>query len=303
MDQCSEFAFVLALARSGSLSATAREMNVTPAAVSKRLLALEKRLGVSLLHRNTRSAQMSPEGDLYCQHARRILAEIEEMERAVMMAQDRPKGLLRINATLGFGRSFVAPVISEFVRAFPEMEVLLQLTDRPLEMNNDSCDIGMRFGHPPDARVLARRIAYNRRLLCAAPAYVNRHGSPAVPGDLTKHACIVLRQDEPPYGIWYLSRNETSNSIRVSGSLATNDGEVALNWALDGHGILMRAEWDLAKYLRSGRLQVVLSGYELPCADIYAIYPEKHKHSTRVKTFIDFLTKQFSITRGQDPAW
>ncbi|MDP2824154.1 MAG: LysR family transcriptional regulator [Sulfuritalea sp.] len=303
MDQCNAFMFVLALARSGSLSATAREMNVTPAAISKRLMALEKQLGVSLMHRNTRSAKLSPEGELYCQHAQRILAGIEEMERAVMMAQERPKGLLRINATLGFGRSCVAPVISAFARDFPEMEVLLQLTDRPLEMNNDSCDIGIRFGLPPDARVLARRVALNRRLLCASPAYVNRHGFPTIPSELTKHACIVLRQDEPPYGIWHLANNEKSNSIKVSGSLSTNDGEVALNWALDGHGILMRSEWDLAKYLRSGRLQVVLSDFELPCADIYAIYPEKHKNSTRVKAFIDFLTTQFSRKRGQDPAW
>jgi len=208
-----------------------------------------------------------------------------------------PKGLLRVNATLGFGRSHVAPLISRFVRKHPQVEVQLQLSVNPPALSDDSFDVCIRFGVPPDARVIARYIAANRRLLCAAPAYLAKHGTPKVPNDLTRHNCLGIRQGEEAYGVWRLAsgrgRNVTTEAVKTRGNLTTNDGEIAVNWALDGHGILMRAEWDIERYLKSGRLVQVLSQFYTPDADIHAVYPQRHQHAARVRAFVDFMALSF----------
>jgi len=293
MNQVSELAFFIQLIRSGSLAATARELNLTPPAVSKRLAHLEQRLGVRLLNRTTRSISLTGEGELYLLNAQRILGEIEEMERQVSSSRAAPKGLLRVNAPLGFGRAYVGPAVSSFVKRYPDVEVQLQLTDRPINLPNDAIDVAIRFGELPDSRLIARKIAANRRLLCASPTYLQAFGRPETPKDLTRHNCIVLRQNDAAFGVWRLSRGKQSESIKVRGSLSTNEGEVALNWALEGHGILMRAEWDLAKYLRSGRLEEVLAEYETPPADIYAVYLERLNLSAKVSFFVDHLRDVF----------
>ena len=286
-------AFFSLLARCGSFSATARELGITTAAISKRLAHMEARLGVQLLSRTTRRTSLTQEGEVYLGHARRILAEIEDMEQLVSNAVAVPKGLLRVNATLGFGRSHVAPLISRFVKSHEEVQVQLQLSVNPPPLSDDAFDVCVRFGEPPDARVIARKIAPNRRLLCASPAYLARHGAPKVPHDLSRHNCIGIRQGDEAYGVWRLSAGKRTENVKVRGNLNTNDGEIAVNWALDGHGILMRAEWDIAKYLRSGRLQPVLENYRTPPADIHAVYPQRHQLSGRVRAFVDFLVAHF----------
>ena len=146
--------------------------------------------------------------------------------------------------------------------------------------------------------MIARRIAANRRLLCAAPSYLAKHGIPKVPNDLTKHNCIGIRQGEEAYGVWRLAsgrgRNVSAEAVKTRGNLTTNDGEIAVNWALDGHGILMRAEWDIERYLGNGRLVQVLPQYYTPDADIYAVYPQRHQLAARVRAFVDFLTLSFT---------
>ena len=166
----SEMAFFSRLVRCGSLSATARELNLSTPAVSKRLALMEARLGVQLLNRTTRRISLTQEGETYLQHARRILVDIEDMERLVSNAVAAPKGLLRVNATQGFGRSHIAPLISRFIKQHPEVQIELQLTVNPPPLSEDAFDVCIRFGEPPDARVIARKLAPNRRLLCAAPA-------------------------------------------------------------------------------------------------------------------------------------
>jgi LysR family transcriptional activator of dmlA len=300
--QPADLAFFSVLAASGSLSAAAREMGVTTAAVSKHLSQMESRLGVVLLNRTTRRMSLTPEGELCCEHARRILGEIEEMERLLGSSKAVPTGLLRVNATLGFGRSFVAPMISRFVRKHPQVEVQLQLSVNPPPLTDDAFDVCIRFGAPPDTRVIARHIAANRRLLCAAPAYLARHGMPKVPHDLTRHNCIGIRQGDEAYGVWRLSsgrgKGAKTEAVKTRGTLTTNDGEIAVNWALDGHGILMRAEWDIERYLRSGRLVQVLPQHHTPDADIYAVYPQRHQLAARVRTFVDFVMLTLSQQRG-----
>ena len=291
--QPADLGFFSILASAGSLSAAARELGITTPAVSKHLALMESRLGVALVNRTTRRMSLTPEGELYLESARRILGEIGGMEELLGLAKATPRGLLRVNATLGFGRSHVAPLISRFVRKHPEVEVQLQLSVHPPPLTDDTFDVCIRFGAPPDARVIARHLAANRRLLCAAPAYLARHGIPKVPHDLAKHNCIGIRQGEEAYGLWRLThgRGRTANteSVKIRGNLTTNDGEIAVNWALDGHGILMRAEWDIERYLRNGRLVHVLPQYHTPDADIHAVYPQRHQLAARVRAFVDFV--------------
>ena len=289
MNSDTELAFFCLLIKQGSLVATARELNLTPPAVSRRLTQMEDRLGVRLLNRTTRRISLTHEGEIYYENALRILKEIEDMERRVSSTRFAPKGLLRVNAPLGFGRSYIAPAISDFAKIFPEVEVQLQLSDRPVNLPDEATDVVIRFGEIPDSRLIAQRLAANRRLLCASPLYLKSVGIPETPHDLTEHQCIVIRQNEAAYGNWRLSLGEQVETIKVHGNLSTNDGEVALNWALDGQGILMRAEWDVAKYLRSGRLIQVLEQYSTPPADVYAVYLARLQDSPRVAYFLNHL--------------
>ncbi len=290
----SEMAFFSLLARCGGLTAAARELDLSTAAVSKRLAQMEARLGVRLLARTTRRVSLTPEGELYLDQARRILAEIDDMERLVASATSAPRGLLRVNTTLGFGRSHIGPLISQFVKQHPDMQVQLQLTVDPPPLHEDSFDVCLRFGEPPDARVVAKLIAPNRRLLCAAPAYLARQGFPKSPHDLAQHSCIGIRQGDHAYGIWRLNAGKRVETVKVRGPLSTNDGEIAVSWALAGHGIVMRAEWDVARYLRSGRLRQVLENWQTPSADIHAVFPQRLQTSARVRAFVDFVAAHFA---------
>lgn len=296
--QPADLGFFSVLASAGSLSAAARELGITTPAVSKHLAQMESRVGVALLNRTTRRMSLTPEGEVYLQHARRILGEIDDMEELLGVSRSTPTGLLRVNATLGFGRSHVAPLISRFVRKHPQVEVQLQLSVNPPPLTEDAFDVCIRFGAPPDSRMIARQIAPNRRLLCASPAYLVRHGVPKVPHDLTRHNCIGIRQGEEAYGVWRLSsgrgKTVSTEAVKTRGNLTTNDGEIAVNWALDGHGILMRAEWDIERYLRNGRLVQVLPQYSTPDASIHAVYPQRHQLAARVRAFVDFVALAFT---------
>ncbi len=302
--QPAELGFLVALSGSGSLSATARELGISKAAVSKRLATIEARTGVALVNRTTRRMSLTPEGEAVVERARRILGDIEELDRMLSRSTQVPRGLLRVNATLGFGRSHVAPLISRFVLRHPEVEVQLQLSVNPPPLTDDSFDVCVRFGEPPDSRVIARRLAPNRRLLCASPGYLQRFGHPKTPQDLAAHNCIGIRQGDEAYGTWRLSTGKgprrRTESVKTRGNLATNDGEIAVHWALDGHGIVMRAEWDVARHLREGRLVQVLPQWDTPEADIHAVYPQRLQLSTRVRAFVGFLAE--SLGPGPDAA-
>lgn len=301
MDASSELAFFVLLAKKGSLSETARELDITPPAVSKRLAQLEQRLGVRLINRTTRKMSLTDEGALYLEQASRILADIDAMEQMVSSSRKAPKGLLRVNATLGFGRTYIAPIVSAFVQRYPDVEVQLQLTDRPINLVEEAFDLGIRFGALPDVRLSARKILSNRRFLCASPAYLKKAGVPQTPQELVEHACIIHRQNDDAYGIWRMTKGRRTETVKVRGTLSSNDGDVVLGWALDGRGIVIRSEWDLTKYLRTGRLQVVLQDYALPPADLFAVYPDRHHLSAKVRIFIDFLVTELKGLRVESP--
>ena len=293
--QAADLAFISTLASAGSLSAAARELGITTPAVSKRLALLEARAGVLLVTRSTRRMGMTPEGELVLAHARRILGEMDDLAQLLGSARATPSGLLRINATLGFGRNHVAPLISRFARLHPQVEVQLQLSVNPPPLTDDAFDVCIRCGAPSDARVIARHLAPNRRLLCAAPACLAQHGTPRVPNDLTRHNCIGIRQGEEAYGVWRLTSGRgkaaRTEAVKTRGTLSTNDGEIAVNWALDGHGILMHAEWDITRHLQDGRLVQVVPQHSTPDAAIHAVYPQRHQLAARVRVFVDFVAQ------------
>jgi DNA-binding transcriptional LysR family regulator len=281
------------LANKGSLAATARELGITPPAVSKRLTALEARLGIRLVNRTTRSMSLTSEGELYFSQAARILTQINELEQLVSSSRATPKGLIRVNASLGFGRRHIGPALAAFYAQYPEVEIQLEISDHPLDLATHGFDLGIRFGTLPDAAFHARKIASNRRLLCASPLYLDKYGTPQKLSDLQNHNCIFIRQNESPYGVWSFTNGGHTDNIKVHGALGCNDGEVALNWALEGFGILLRAEWDIARYVRSGRLRLVLEDQTPTRADVYAVYPQQLHLSARVRSLIDFLIERF----------
>ncbi|EJL96545.1 MULTISPECIES: LysR family transcriptional regulator [Pseudomonas] len=293
MSQTLDLSFFHLLANKGSLAATARELGVTPPAVSKRLTALEARLGVRLVNRTTRSMSLTAEGELYFSHAARILTQIDEVEQLIGASRATPKGLIRVNASLGFGRRYIGPALAAFFAQYPEVEIQLEISDHPLDLATHGFDLGIRFGTLPDAAFHARKIASNRRLLCASPLYLEKHGTPQKLADLQQHNCIFLRQNETPYGVWSFTNGGRTQNVKVRGALGCNDGEVALNWALEGFGILLRAEWDIARYVRSGRLRLVLEDETPTRADVYAVYPQQLHLSARVRSLIDFLVERF----------
>lgn len=300
MDPVSDLSFFVLLARLGNLSAAAQQLGVTPPTVSKRLAAIERRLGVRLLQRTTRRVSLTPEGETYLVDGTRVLAELEALERTVAGSRAVPQGLLRVSATLGFGRRHIAPVLSRFARRYPEVEVQLQLGDRPVNLVEQGFDLQVRLGELPDARLTARLLARNERVLCASPAYLRRAGTPASPRELAQQACLFIRESDDTFGTWHLKAGAKVETVKVRGPLASNDGECVLGWALDGHGILMRSMWEAAPMLRSGRLVRVLPEWSLPPADIHVVFPTRAHLSAKTRALVDFLLEAFEAHRRDD---
>ncbi|MFI8480334.1 LysR family transcriptional regulator [Pseudomonas sp. NPDC078700] len=301
MSRPQDLTFFHVLALQGNLAAAARELGITPSAVSKRLAALEQRLGVRLVNRTTRSLSLTPEGEIYFRHASRIIGDIDAVEELVTSSRRQPKGLLRVNASMGFGRRYIGPALAAFIDRYPDVEAQLILSDRPMDLAANGLDIVIRFGALPDAGFHARRIASNRRMLCASPLYLERFGTPERLHDLANHNCIFLRQNDGTHGVWDFVEGSRTRGVKVRSNLSCNDGEVVLNWALEGRGILLRAEWDIARYVRSGRLRLVLDDLQPAPADVYAIYSEQHQLSAKIRHFIDFLVERFKHIDHLEP--
>ena len=298
MDGFSDLAFFTLLLKQGSLTATAQQLGVTPPAVSKRLAAIERRLGVRLLHRTTRRIGLTPEGETYLVDGARVLEDLETLERTVAGSRALPKGLMRVSATLGFGRRHIAPALSAFARHYPDVQVQLQLSDRPVHLVEQGFDLQIRFGELPDVRLTARLLARNRRVLCASPAYLRRAGTPAAPRDLAQHACLFIRESDETFGRWQLQSGAKSETVKVRGPLASNDGECVLGWAVDGHGILMRSLWEAAPLIRARKLKPVLPDWRLPPADIYAVFPSRNHLTAKTRALVDHLLKVFEPQRA-----
>lgn len=290
MTRPSDFAFFRLLARSASLTDAARSLSMTPSAVSRRLGAIETRLGVQLVLRNTRSMRLTPEGERYLEAAEAILAETERLEADIA---SRPLGRLRICASFGFGRTHIAPVVADFARANPDVRVDLTLTDRPVSIIEEGFDVGIHLGDPHDSRLRARKLLANDRILCASPAYLETNGRPLLPSDLARHRLIEIAEDENTVGRWTLTHRKTKKVVNLAAVpvLRSNSGLAALDWCLGGLGIVLRSRWHAAAPLADGRLEEVLPDWHMP-ADVYAYFAAK-RPSAQLRAFLDAMALRF----------
>ncbi|MCK0754023.1 LysR family transcriptional regulator [Chromohalobacter japonicus] len=297
MTPLDDLAFFQQVARSGSLTGASRELGLSLSAVSKRLMQLEARLDVSLATRTTRRLTLTAEGERYLARGAMILGDLGDLENSLRDQGASLSGRLRINATFGFGRRHVAPLISRFAELHPQLELLLELTSFPLGLDEQGFDINIRVGEPPDSRWIARRLLTNRRILCAAPDYLA--GAPRLEQleDLAHHRCLIVRENDTDYSLWRFESTDgtrTQRAIRVHGRLASNDAEAMTRMALDGHGVLLRSWWDVHEYLASGELVALLPQWQGIRADFYLLYSERMRDSVRMRRFIDFMITEMT---------
>lgn len=294
MDHFKQITTFAAVATKGSLSAAAREEGVAPAVISRRLDALEERLGVKLLLRTTRSLNLTYEGSAFLEDCQRILNDLSNAEASVSLGGVKASGHLRVSAPGGFGREHVAPLVHDFVREHPEVTVSLDLSDRVVDLLNENMDCAVRIGVLPDSSLIGVKLADNQRLVVATPTYLQRHGTPRHPQDLVKHNCLNLISSGAPSG-WLFTMDGEPTQIRVSGSLACNDGSSILDWVLDDAGLAWRSRWEVQQHLRNGKLVTVLDDFVASPNAIYAVFPQRKHLPLRVRLWIDFLKHRYSI--------
>jgi DNA-binding transcriptional LysR family regulator len=282
---------IVALAASNTMAATARALNVTPPAVTRRLQMIEKRLGLHLVDRSGRRMVMTSAAEHLVTGARRIIEELGELTESLSTQRTVVSGHLRIVAPLGFGRRFVAPEVARFHATHPEVTIRLTLSDRPARLEDDACDLIIYVGKLRNSTLIKKDLAPNERFLCAAPEYLARNGTPRKPEDLLKHDCIALRENDEDVTMWrFASENSRKQvQVRIEPSLSSNDGEVVRAWALAGAGIIMRSEWDVADDIHAGRLVRVLVGWRLPPAHIVALLSTRSGRSARTAEFLKHL--------------
>ncbi len=292
----------LAIRQHGSLVMAARALRVAPSAVTKRLAALEARLGLRLFQRTTRRVSPTAEGEALCERATHLLRAFDEVEAELRERQAEPAGPIRVAATFGFGRRWVGPALAEFQARHPGIQIQLRLTEQLPDLAVEGFDGAIWLWNAPSERAaewMARRLAPNQRVLVAAPAYVKRHGSPRTLQDLAGHACLVVREngDGPGqrFDHWRLRRaGETQvKHTPVKGPLSSNSGELVRDWCLAGHGIMLRSLWDIAPQLASGDLVRVLPAYAMPEADIHWLAPYRPQTPRRIRLLVDFLAERF----------
>jgi DNA-binding transcriptional LysR family regulator len=297
MKHFSDIELFALIVNQGNMSAAAQKLGITPPGVTRRLAQLEKRLGVRLLNRTTRKLSLTPDGEMYLMEGVRLLEEMHALEGRIGGGSKQPQGTIKIAATLGFGRTHIAPALSRFIRQFPQIEVQLHLSDRYVNLVDQGFDLMVRFGDLTDSRLTARLLAQNSRMLCATPSYLAAHGTPVQPKDLGKHSCIFIREGDETFGTWHLRQGDATESVKVRSHLSTNDGSSALGWALDGHGILIRSQWETAQFLRSGQLVPVLPDWSHPSADIHLVFQNSKQSPAKVRLLVDWMLEDFKAQR------
>ncbi|KDE39499.1 Positive regulator of Tartrate dehydrogenase/decarboxylase/D-malic enzyme [Nitrincola lacisaponensis] len=275
-----------------SFAAAATDLGVSVAYVSKRIRTLEQVLNTQLLHRTTRRVSLTEPGEKVLRCAERILDDLEQLQEAVAQTRQRPGGTLRVSSSFGFGRCHVAPALASLAEAYPELSVRFEVFDRLVDVPGEGIDLDIRVGDDIAPHLIARKLADNHRILCAAPEYLAQQGEPRQLSELNRHECLVIKERDHPFGLWRLVSAKGEQQIRVQGRLSSNHGEVALQWALQGKGILLRSRWDVAPLIRSGQLRQVLCEFSQP-ASIWAVYPQRLAQSARVRAAVEHLQQWF----------
>jgi LysR family transcriptional regulator, transcriptional activator for dmlA len=281
------------VARKSSFSAAAEALSVSAAYVSKRVSVLEADLGTRLLHRSTRRVAITEAGERVYAWAEKILDDVDQLVEDVSTTRRVPRGTLRVSSSFGFGRHIVAPALARLSDKHPQLSVRLDLFDRLVDVAGEGFDLDIRIGDEIAAHLIAKRLASNHRVLCASPGYLAEHGVPKQLADLASHACLAIKERDHPFGLWRLHVRGAPESIKVTGPLSTNHGEVAVQWALAGRGIVLRSVWDVRPLLEAGELVQVLPEVTQP-ANIWAVYPARLAASAKVRVCVDFLAQEFA---------
>lgn len=282
----------------GSFSAAARRLGLTRSAVSRQVAGLEDRLGARLLNRTTRRLSVTEAGAVYHQRCVRILAEAAAAERAVADLDDAPRGLLRVNAPMSFGLGHLGPAVAEFLVRHPAIRVDLTLDDRVVDLVGEGFDLAVRIAELPPSTLIARRLAVNRRVLCAAPSYLARAGRPRHPQQLAEHACLAYAYLATGND-WSFRGPDGAVSVRVDAAHSANNGDALRHLALAGLGILLSPTFIVGDDLRQGRLVSLLDDWVDADTGVYAVYPHGRHLSPKVRAFVDFLAERF----GPWPYW
>ncbi|MEK9723193.1 MAG: LysR substrate-binding domain-containing protein [Rhodospirillaceae bacterium] len=277
-----------------SFSSAARALKLTPSAVSKLVSRLEDRLGARLLNRTTRRISLTEEGRAFYQRCLPILGAIEEAERAVTELHAEPRGLLKVNSSTAFGQYHISPLIPEFTERYPDLRVQLTLTDSIVNLVEEEVDVAIRIGELQDSSLIARKLGTARRVVAAAPAYLERHGAPRTPDDLKDHNCLTL-SFETSLNQWEFAGDEGPQRLRVSGNFETNNALAMHQAALNGLGLIRSADFIIGPDIRAGRLIPLLTKFETDrTPNIYAVYSHSRHLSPKVRAFVDTLVDAFT---------
>ncbi|MES2102772.1 MAG: LysR family transcriptional regulator [Pseudomonadota bacterium] len=293
MDQFKQLSTFAEVATRGSLSSAARAEGVAPAMIGRRLDALEERLGVKLLQRTTRKIALTNEGTAFLEDCQRILAELEEAETAVSERSARASGQLTVSAPAGFGRQHVAPLVPSFLTEHRDVKLTLSLNDRVVDLIGEGIDVAIRIASLTDSNLIGVKLADNKRVVVASPAYIKRHGMPASLDELSNHNCLAFSSDGSQRG-WTFRQNGKNVTLKVEGNMVCNDGEVLHDWAISGKGLAWRSMWEVGSEIESGKLVTVLDEFTAPGNDIYAIFAQRRHLPLRIRAFVDFLRHAYS---------
>jgi DNA-binding transcriptional LysR family regulator len=298
MDKLKQLESFVSVATRGSLTAAANAEGVAPAIMGRRLDALEERLGVKLLIRTTRRITLTHEGSAFLEDCQRIIADVTNAEASVSAGGIKASGHLRITAPAGFGRRHVAPLVPKFRDLHPEVSISLNLSDRVVDIAGEGFDCAVRVGDMPDSSLVSVRMADNRRLCVATPAYLKRHGTPQAPSDLTRFHCLTLSSDASQTRGWAFRVPAADGHevihLKPAGPLDCSDGQVLHDWCLAGYGIAWRSTWEVEAEIAAGALVAVLEDFAAPPNGIYAVFPQRKHLPLRVRLWIDFLKEHYS---------
>lgn len=290
MDKLKQIETFAAVALRGSLTAAARAEGVAPAVISRRLDALEERLGIKLLVRTTRKVSLTFEGSAYLEDCQRILRDLADAEASVTLGSARASGYLKVTAPAGFGRKHVAPLLLEFLRDHPDVSANLDLSDRTVDLVGEGIDCAVRLGGLDDSSLVAVRLGEMKRVVVGSPAYFQQRGTPRCLDDLNAHDCLALATQSG----WDFMAAGKSVLFKPSGRFVCNDGAVLHEWALASMGLAWRSFWEVGEDLRWGRLVSVLDDFATAPVGIHAVFPQRRHLPLRVRLFIDRLKDSYS---------
>ena len=300
MDRLDDLTLFLRVLDLGSISAAARSLDLSVAVASQRLKRLERGLGVRLLQRTTRRLHPTPEGRLLAEQGRALVEDLDALTTDLRQSADSVSGTLRMTLSAAFGRQYISPLLPEFLARYPKLRLYAHLSDEMQDLVGAGYDLAIRIGTLGDSSLVARRLASNRRMLCASPDYLRRHGRPRTPADLAHHECVLLTGRDGRQDSWRLTdRRGREHVVRVQGRFETTLGELVRDAVLAGQGIALHSHWHIHEELRTGQLEVVLPDYTLPESGIYAVMPQRRLVPPRVRAFIDFLGERL----GEVPPW